>query len=1792
MTQQTNQNISEDINSQNNQRNFSISTNDILQPLVENYHNYRRTHTSAGTLITPPVNTDFLVSTDPFHRRSSSATVLMTPFPRTLRPIQIPEIEDSTEDFYAFDSLLQQESPSFLVSINGYVINYFQNDLTLMAIRGEDINTSKYLILHYSEDKNGIFVGTYISVKEMLSLMIQNKKEITPPILRIRGGGEPKITQRVIKRTTFDKVLRVPNSFSQLTVDIRKSQKDKTIQLERKRSIKKRNLQHAIHGGCEDEEIFQFEAQMNPFNMGLDVKIDDEVADSLNTLSSTFAKGIKVNHTIDKDFTSTIESLGKLLSSKGVKLETSLGLNTENFDSKQILFAIILAATLLHHYNKQDTTSLGIVIAVVGTGMLTQSSITMPGFVEIGSQLVKYVNEFNSVKPQMNSDSLSQLVTAGVMFLAASATGQSNKPWYTEIVNQALNYKKNHDSLSSCITGVIKLVETIISYVTRDILGGNTFVFLESNRSDINEFLSKVTRLSDGIHNNTFAFTPQNADLIHELWLESKEMILKLPRGSDSNILVALNNATQYLYSQKKIFDGMNLSMNGSRIEPVSVLFLGPPGTGKSNLLYPLSYKILQKTLPEDKFSQFKSDPNSFIFNRQAETVYWDGYNMDKYICFIDDLGQMKDVAGNPDNEWMNWIRMCSNFNYVLHMAALEKKGNVYFRSRFVFANSNLKQFNVESIMEIEAFKRRVDKCYICVPRIEFCKEGTDKGNLWSRRLDGRKLPMGPLGITELTPDTSDFFEFDTMTEQETGNVLTYDQVAAEILKLADLKEKRHQQTNLYLNSIVEQTYVTPQGYVPKTEKIFDNQKDIDAFNLVLRDNPDKNEIRCYLMGCFNKLLGYEAPLEVVLSYFIKTKGERFMKCANGTVLDFYDFIDEIEEMEVDDSTFEDVPKLQKTRVFGKLLEVFSSAYTNIKDLLLKSGNFLVVQGSAILDYVKSKSEMFLILFGALTALGVTSYIFSSFWNKVTPFFSESYSGKPQRDRSGKKARKPISSKDLRKHATAAPIVASSIQSGGKYDESNMSIVTKIIKRNCYELWLPDQDSRLGFVTFIKGRTFMMPKHFADEMHDIIEEHPHYAERLVTFKKSGSAVVVQCKMTDMLNIVSQTELDCLDAVFVQAPEWFNVHADITKYFMKKSELLNYKLLDFRLVLPKVEGFESWMGKAYPITNELITSSCSYVLSRGFKYHAMTKVGDCGALFTILDNYSGSSKILGIHVAGSPSSGVGISTSISFEDVDANMAKNEIQYDFENDLFPQKAETILDGQFVEKYHHEYNVSSASLTKIKRSPLYESWGPAKTSPAKLRPFKTEDGVEVDPYLVALKKYSVPFKYIDPVTISKVGDCVFDHLNAVSIIPVEKRIFTFEEAVTGLDKEPDFAPISRATSMGFPDNSVPGKKPKGKTGVWGNDEYYTLDSIASKELESDCAKIVECGMQAIRLEHIYVDCKKDERRAHEKVAKGATRLFSSCPIRLLIVFRQYFGAFMLWCQKNKIENGFAVGANPYSVDWHLIAQKLLQFGDRKTKNIGAGDFSGFDCKEKPIIHWDILKHINEWYNDGNDTLRRVLWLEIVNSNHIYGNVVYAWLGSNPSGNPMTTLINNLYNHYVAVYVWYKQVGFDDQLLFSFYEKVYYITLGDDNTFSVSLDSVHLFNEKAMEENASDLGMVYTSETKGAVSSVMRDITQVSFLKRQFRYEQAYDRYCAPLELSVILEIPYWTKSCSQEDQIVRDNLDCSIRELALHPRETFDRYIDIMVSNSQNKIGYTPSMIRRYALLRALEGRVDWY
>lgn len=743
-------------------------------------------------------------------------------------------------------------------------------------------------------------------------------------------------------------------------------------------------------------------------------------------------------------------------------------------------------------------------------------------------------------------------------------------------------------------------------------------------------------------------------------------------------------------------------------------------------------------------------------------------------------------------------------------------------------------------------------------------------------------------------------------------------------------------------------------------------------------------------------------------------------------------------------------------------------------------------------------------------------------------------------------------------------------------DSTGAALSVKITRSNQYSLEY--KKKHLGFVLFIKNKTFIMPTHYCRFFKTQISSGLMDDDEMVQFRSHHKGVCYDVPVKSLLTGLQVREMSENDISAFNAPASCMLHPDITKFFYSVNDVPSKAGFAGALDVPMRDcfGLQSYITTVDPQTELLVDegSDGEYLVRTCYSYKAQTERGDCGSLLRAI-GHKGHVRLLGIHTAGNARNAVGVASSVSaemlqkvVERLDATGTTSQM----ENLWHPVIAEPIADEsmQLTPLYWSEYVPPKASKSKIVASPLNGDWGETKYMPAHLAPFEV-DGEVIEPYQKCLEVYSGGVVEADDAIIAACRDDYY-RVFAKATSGRSRGLYSFEDAVKGQENVQFCDGIPRGTSPGYPYNSL--GVHQGKKKFFGSDGDYEFDSEWCKTLKSDVEVILNKARKGIRSEHVFYDFLKDERRKIPKAMAGKTRMVSGCPLALTVATRMLFMDFTMAVMESRIDNGIAIGMNVYSSDWDYLGKKLRKFGS----NVFAGDFSGFDGSETPQFHLAMVEIVNRWYNDSeeNQLARTTLWLDMLNSKHITpSGQIYQQTHSLPSGHPLTTIINSLYNHIAFRYCWVLAHGGRIESVFEFTDYVYLIAYGDDNVLNVHPDKADIFNQRVCIEKMAEIGLTYTSEKKEVTHLVpaFRKLDEVSFLKREFVYDDELKRYIAPLELGVITEMPYWTKVNDESDFIVRDNLEAAVRELALHEEEVWDKWFPIF-ENAGRKVGYCPT------------------
>jgi len=699
---------------------------------------------------------------------------------------------------------------------------------------------------------------------------------------------------------------------------------------------------------------------------------------------------------------------------------------------------------------------------------------------------------------------------------------------------------------------------------------------------------------------------------------------------------------------------------------------------------------------------------------------------------------------------------------------------------------------------------------------------------------------------------------------------------------------------------------------------------------------------------------------------------------------------------------------------------------------------------------------------------------------------------------------------------------------------------------------------------FVTGRTLLLPHHFIrackqDSVLFISNPYSTDQHTMIPFSL--------CKWTQMQDRFGHD----VDLAFMTLPNTVPSRRDIRSCFVPAAQLDNLK--EGQIVFAGMRRLSEYLVHHTFSTNNFyigMEKNFSYdhptdplFKARVFSYLGYdidTKSGDCGGLI-YCKNKLISGKIIGMHVAGC--NGYGFAAALSREFIERNLEIHIKAKEIDVRGYVDARIPYAEGTNTEQLPRESlamlgdclslgtseQPRSSSKTQLAPSLIAGLITLPTTKPAYLRP-GTVNGVAIDPMRQGIKKVLGTVPPINP----KVLDIAVNSVAMKIHTRHERFVLTYEQAIEGCGGGEFMKPINRTTSPGYPyclNNPGPGKQ------HWfGKDETY----LFSPEIKEDVETLLDHCRNGRRGDVVFIATLKDERRPIEKVNAGKTRVFEAAPQHFVIAIRMYFLCFVNAIMESRIDNEIAVGTNVYNLDWHRIGTALSKMGD----NIIAGDYSNFDGSLSQEILWSILDIINDWYDDSdeNKMIRTVLWEEICNSRVLVDGEIIQQTHSQPSGNPLTVIINSMYNQIVTrmAYLYCKAnnglpwvCDFDEYVSAQFF--------GDDNVLNVSDEIGHWFNHYTLTDALSFLGLTYTNETKTEEKTPFRTLDQVAFLKRRFvRDENGYFR--APLDLDVVKEMVNWIRGKAKIASTI-ENVETSLRELALHGKIEYDMTSKLMLN-----------------------------
>jgi len=749
-------------------------------------------------------------------------------------------------------------------------------------------------------------------------------------------------------------------------------------------------------------------------------------------------------------------------------------------------------------------------------------------------------------------------------------------------------------------------------------------------------------------------------------------------------------------------------------------------------------------------------------------------------------------------------------------------------------------------------------------------------------------------------------------------------------------------------------------------------------------------------------------------------------------------------------------------------------------------------------------------------------------------------------------------------------------------DENAVNLYGKLLYSSIYKVEVQNSKGEWRHVTnlcFVLGRIALANKHLLF----LIRDYEH-----IRLRNPSCMDGIVFSTEDLQYVhydMNDEKYAYRDVCLLAFPRNIRQHPDIRCHFPVVGDISRFSEVGKASLIGLVPG-EKVIARIYTTkdvvaSDEILDMSSSLREPRGsvlirdhYEYNLETLPGECGYLLISMCPQH-LRKILGIHCSGQQNlqyqgnacpvsqamiegmlqalikQGVTVDTVISNSDFEIvpTVAQYSAVEDRE-DVYTLTLATVGDN-FTPIGKVSDPVFSPGKSQIYKSPIGAALIPYHRAPAVLRAFTNADGERVDPMLRALKKADVAPSLLDPRVLEQ---CVLDVRAMYNSVPLRiTRPLTFEQAIKGIDGHPHIKGISRKSSPGYPWIHMRERGAGKEQWLGKGDDWILDDPMVLKRFDER----ISLAKKGVRMPTIWVDTLKDELRDLERVKLGKTRLFSVGEMTFNIAIRQYFLPVVAHLMENRIDFETCVGTNPYSQDWDRIARRIK----RKGGKVFAGDFGNYDGCLLGELLWavcDILTSLLDLTPEER-LICYVLFCEIAHSNHLLFDTVYGWNHSQPSGNPLTVIINSIINSLLIRYVWLSiMLGTPYEGLKRFHEFVDTGNFGDDNWVGVADEVAHLFNMHTVMLAFAKIGFTYTDEMKNDVTPLFRTLEEIKFLKRSFVFDSDLMKWRAPLSLPIVLEMSQWVRGKDDHHSLCSTIMEMAAYELAQYDEDTFDEHM----------------------------------
>jgi hypothetical protein len=369
---------------------------------------------------------------------------------------------------------------------------------------------------------------------------------------------------------------------------------------------------------------------------------------------------------------------------------------------------------------------------------------------------------------------------------------------------------------------------------------------------------------------------------------------------------------------------------------------------------------------------------------------------------------------------------------------------------------------------------------------------------------------------------------------------------------------------------------------------------------------------------------------------------------------------------------------------------------------------------------------------------------------------------------------------------------------------------------------------------------------------------------------------------------------------------------------------------------------------------------------------------------------------------------------------------------------------------------------------------------------------------------------------------------------------------ESLNGVIGNKNINSIVKNTSAGFPLC-----KPK-------TDFMNVLDDntmIIDDKIVKDVADMEAKYRSGCRCMPAFMGSLKDEVVTKKKIETNKTRMFTGSAFSFSLVFRKYFLPLVAKIQENCQLFESYPGTNATGPDWEVLEKHLCQFGRDR---ICAGDYQAFDKNMGPAVidaAFDILITLARRcdYSKTDLLAMKAMACDVTYPIIVADGDIFMAHGCNPSGHPLTVVINCLVN---CIYLRMAFINYNPEKKFK--QHVALATYGDDNIFGVSKDCK--FDHTLLSDFLASQGIVYTMADKTAKSIPFIHISKASFLKRNFHFSVELNHTIGQLEWKsiergLLYVIP--SRALCPEAQMA-DKMKAALMEIFFYGKEMYNIFL----------------------------------